>query len=75
MPVTWALDAPWRTASPDDAAAKGPWWLHYNDPTLAALQGQALAANATLAIANVRHGDARITALRGTAPAARRVRP
>ena len=31
MPAAWALEAPWRTATPADAADKGPWWQRFND--------------------------------------------
>ena len=61
MPAAWKVDAPWRTARPEDAAAKGPWWQAYGDPTLNALEEQANANNPTLDIANARLAQARAT--------------
>jgi NodT family efflux transporter outer membrane factor (OMF) lipoprotein len=59
MPVDWKLEQPWRTATPDDATPKGPWWLRFDDPQLDALQRQALAANPTLDLAAARLAQAR----------------
>ena len=54
MPVTWKLEAPWREATPNDAAPKGPWWERFGDAKLNALEQQAMANNATLAAAGAR---------------------
>ncbi len=54
MPASWATEAPWREGRPDDAAAKGRWWLRYGDPALDALQARALENSPTLALAGVR---------------------
>jgi NodT family efflux transporter outer membrane factor (OMF) lipoprotein len=54
MPVTWKLEAPWREATPNDAAPKGSWWERFGDSRLNALQEQAIAGNATLAAAGAR---------------------
>lgn len=59
MPVSWQLQAPWRTARPADAQAKGPWWERFGDADLNALQAQALKANQTLAAAQARLQQAR----------------
>jgi NodT family efflux transporter outer membrane factor (OMF) lipoprotein len=59
MPVTWALDTPWREAQPDDAAPKGAWWQRFGDPQLDALEQRALAGSPTLALANARLTQAR----------------
>lgn len=59
VPVSWQLDAPWREATPTDAADKGPWWLRFGDPQLDALEQKALAGNATLDVAIARLTQAR----------------
>ncbi len=59
MPVNWKVEAPFREGTPDDASAKGPWWLRFDDPTLDSLEQQALAANPTLVAANARLAQAR----------------
>ncbi|MGH8797178.1 MAG: TolC family protein, partial [Caldimonas sp.] len=59
LPVAWKLETPWRVGTPDDRAAKGPWWQRYADPQLDALEQQALAANPTLALAAARLAQAR----------------
>lgn len=61
MPVAWKLEAPWRMAQPGDAASKGAWWQRFNDTQLNTLQQQALASNATLALAATRLAQARAT--------------
>jgi NodT family efflux transporter outer membrane factor (OMF) lipoprotein len=58
-PPAWKLEAPWRAAAPDDAAPKGPWWERFGDARLDALQRQALAQSATLAVAAARLEQAR----------------
>ena len=59
LPATWTLEAPWRTASPADVVAKGPWWQRYDDPTLAELERRAVGASPTLDIAAARLAQAR----------------
>ncbi len=59
LPPAWKVDAPWRESAPNDAAAKGPWWLRFGDAQLAALEERALAANPTLQIASARLAQAR----------------
>ena len=59
MPAAWAVEAPFRPASPDDASPKGPWWLRFGDPRLDGLQRQALARSPTLALASARLAQAR----------------
>ena len=56
-PLDASLSAPLVT----DAAApvEQQWWKHFNDPTLDALIGEALANNKTLAIAKARVEEAR----------------
>lgn len=61
MPVAWKIEAPWREATPSDAAAKGPWWQRFGDTRLDILQEQALAGSPTLAIASARLSQARAT--------------
>ena len=59
LPVAWKVEAPWREGRPDDLAAKGPWWRRFDDPQLDVLAEQAVAANATLAVAAARLAQAR----------------
>ncbi|SFP58752.1 efflux transporter outer membrane subunit [Variovorax sp. 770b2] len=59
LPVSWTLEAPWRQATPNDVADKGPWWKRFNDAQLDALQDRALAGSPTLVIANARLAQAR----------------
>src|SRR5262244_1116751 len=59
MPVTWKLEAPWRTGTPSDGAPKGPWWERFGDAKLNGLEGAALAGNQTLAAAGGRLEQAR----------------
>lgn len=61
MPATWRTEAPWREATPKDAADKGAWWERFGDPRLNKLQEQALAQSPTLAIAGARLAQARAT--------------
>jgi outer membrane protein, multidrug efflux system len=59
MPVAWKIEPPWREAAPNDLAEKGPWWKRFGDPTLDALEQQAIEANQTLAAAGARLTQAR----------------
>lgn len=61
LPVSWKLEAPWRTSTPRDADDKASWWQRYGDARLDGLMQQALADNATLAIASARVAQARAT--------------
>ena len=54
MPEGWKVEAPFRAGTPDDGAAKGPWWQRFGDPTLDDLQGRAMRDSATLEIAAAR---------------------
>ena len=56
MPAAWKVEAPWREGTPNDAAAKGPWWQRFGDPQLDALEQQALAGSPTLALASCAAG-------------------
>jgi NodT family efflux transporter outer membrane factor (OMF) lipoprotein len=59
MPSAWKVEAPWREGTPNDAAAKGPWWLKFGDPDLDALERKALSDSPTLALAGARLAQAR----------------
>jgi len=61
LPVSWRLEAPWRTGTPRDADAKGAWWQRYGDTQLDALMRKAMTDNATLAVAAARLAQARAT--------------
>jgi len=67
MPVAWKVEAPFRESTPNDLAAKGPWWLRFGDPQLDALEQQALAGSPTLMAANARLTQARATLTASTA--------
>ncbi len=60
---TDALDANgqghWKPAQPAEAAPRGVWWTVFADPVLDALEAEAAAANADLAAAAARVGQAR----------------
>lgn len=58
-PPAWIVEAPWRTAAPEDSTPKGPWWSRFGDARLDALQRQALAQNPTLTVASARLAQAR----------------
>jgi len=59
VPVAWKVEAPWRAATPRDAASKGEWWTAFGDRELDALERRALAQNPTLTIAVARLAQAR----------------
>lgn len=61
IPVSWQIEAPWKTGTPNDLASKGPWWERFGDPTLDALEQKAMLGNQTLAAANARLAQARAT--------------
>lgn len=64
-----AGDARWKLATPGDALPRGTWWTIFDDPTLDALQADALAANQELAVAAANLRQSR--AARDAAEAAR----
>ena len=59
MPAAWTVEAPFRASAPADALPKTPWWERFADPTLTALETQAVAASPTLAAASARLTQAR----------------
>jgi NodT family efflux transporter outer membrane factor (OMF) lipoprotein len=59
LPKAWAAEQPWRVGKPDDDARRGAWWRIFSDPRLDALEGDAVAHNATLAASVERLGQAR----------------
>ena len=61
MPVTWQVEEPWRVGTPEDAAAKGPWWQHFGDAQLNALEQQASSNSPSLELANARLAQSRAT--------------
>jgi len=68
MPVEYKEEDGWRTARPQDAIERGPWWEIFADPTLNALISQADEANQNIAIAaaNLRQARARIGTARAS---------
>jgi len=59
LPVSWTLEAPWRTGTPRDTDDKSAWWQRYGDKRLDGLMQQALSSNATLAVASARVAQSR----------------
>src|SRR6476661_409828 len=59
VPAAWKVEAPWREATPRDAASKGEWWTAFGDRELDALERRALEQNPTLTIAVARLAQAR----------------
>jgi NodT family efflux transporter outer membrane factor (OMF) lipoprotein len=59
LPDAWRPEAPWRAASPGDAALKGRWWELFGDAELDALMRRAFDANQTLQSAAARLEQAR----------------
>jgi outer membrane protein, multidrug efflux system len=59
MPLSWQPQEPWRAARPADTLPKGPWWEHFGDNDLNALEQRALQANQTLVAAQARLVQAR----------------
>jgi outer membrane protein, multidrug efflux system len=55
MPQQFAALPGWEEARPADGAARGQWWLGFNDPQLNALEEQAEKASPTLAAALARY--------------------
>jgi NodT family efflux transporter outer membrane factor (OMF) lipoprotein len=49
----------WKLANPNDAAARGDWWMPYRDPKLAALLREVEISNQTVAAAAASYEEAR----------------
>jgi multidrug efflux system outer membrane protein len=60
--TNWDIAEPWRTSTPQDAAAKGEWWSVFDDDELNALEKDAAASNQTLKAAQASYEQARATA-------------
>ncbi len=60
-PPAWQTDSYWRVAAPSHAPISPDWWSAFGDPTLAALETQALAQNQTLAAASAHYEQAKAT--------------
>jgi outer membrane protein, multidrug efflux system len=54
VPPAWQPEAPWREATPTDAALKGSWWELFQDPQLNPLVDKALSSNQNLRVAAAR---------------------
>jgi NodT family efflux transporter outer membrane factor (OMF) lipoprotein len=48
-PVAFKENTGWKTATPNDAAARAPWWEAFQDPLLNELESQVSVSNLTLA--------------------------
>jgi NodT family efflux transporter outer membrane factor (OMF) lipoprotein len=59
VPPAWTTEAPWHEALPNDTAWKGDWWRLFQDESLNALVGRALAGNQDLRVAAERLQQAR----------------
>ncbi|MGF6771568.1 multidrug efflux system outer membrane protein [Paraburkholderia sp. GAS199] len=61
VPPEWQTDSYWRVAAPSHAPVSPDWWNSFSDPTLATLEGEALAQNQTLVAASAHYAQARAT--------------
>jgi NodT family efflux transporter outer membrane factor (OMF) lipoprotein len=59
LPAAFKEAAGWKTATPNDAAERGPWWEVFQDPLLNDLEAQAATANQSLLIAAANYEQAR----------------
>lgn len=59
MPPAWSAQAPWRQATPSDAAPRSAWWRRFGDAELDALEQRAAANSPTLELAAARLVQAR----------------
>ncbi|AVF42695.1 efflux transporter outer membrane subunit [Pandoraea apista] len=60
-PPDWKTDGYWRLAQPSHAPLQPDWWKGFQEPTLDALETQALAQNQTLAAAVAHYDQAQAT--------------
>jgi NodT family efflux transporter outer membrane factor (OMF) lipoprotein len=58
----WKEQAPWRTASPQDAIPKGNWWTIFADAELTQYEDSAIKANQTIEVARYQLEQARASA-------------
>src|SRR5471030_285047 len=58
-PASYREVGDWKPAAPADAAARGPWWSIFQDPTLDALEARVTDANQDLQAAFARLQEAR----------------
>src|SRR5947209_11546599 len=58
----WKEQAPWRTASPQDAIPKGTWWTIFGDDELSQYETSAIKANQTIEVARNQLEQARASA-------------
>lgn len=62
VPTQFRHTPPWKTAAPNDAVVRGPWWEMFQDPTLNRLETQAAANSPRLEAAAARLRQALATA-------------
>ncbi|HXE21166.1 MAG TPA: efflux transporter outer membrane subunit [Rhodoferax sp.] len=62
LPAAYKESGPWKTARPQAADSRQPWWLAYHDSTLNRLMQQADQANQTIAQAEAQYRQARALA-------------
>jgi NodT family efflux transporter outer membrane factor (OMF) lipoprotein len=67
MPLAWKPEAPWRQATPGDAAPRSAWWRRFGDTELDALEQNAASNSPTVELAAARLAQARsaLAAARG----------
>jgi NodT family efflux transporter outer membrane factor (OMF) lipoprotein len=58
VPAAWKESGPWKTAEPQAANSRQPWWQAYGDPTLDALMQDAERANQNIRQAEAQYREA-----------------
>lgn len=62
LPAAYKEAGPWKTAEPQPADSRQPWWEAYRDPTLNALMQDAERANQNLRLAEAQYRQAQALA-------------
>ena len=62
LSAAYKEDGPWKTAEPQAADSRQPWWEHYRDPTLNGLMQEAERANQSIRQAEAQYRQARAVA-------------
>ncbi|MEP7100049.1 MAG: efflux transporter outer membrane subunit [Burkholderiales bacterium] len=62
LPAAWKEAGPWKTAEPQTADSRQPWWQAYRDPVLNGLMVDAEAANQNIRLAEAQYRQAQALA-------------